>query len=76
MSNNRISSVNNSGVVSSLIEHTHIQTEYVCNVNCTSHTAFIRADNHHVVGIDLQVGLGAQQVFDELIRSLNGFETV
>ena len=46
-----------SGVVTSLIEHTHIQTKYVCKVNSTSHTAFIRADNHHVVGIDLQVGL-------------------
>jgi len=55
MSNDRVAAINNSGVVSSLIEHTHIETENVGIVNGTAHSAFIRADDHHMVAVYLKV---------------------
>ena len=34
------------GVVPALIEHTHIHTQVICQVNGAVHSAFVRADNH------------------------------
>ena len=55
MSYDGVTTVDDPGVISSLVEHTHIQTENVGDVDGTSHTTFIRADDHHVAGIQLQI---------------------
>ena len=55
MSNDRVSAVYDLGVITALIEHTHIQSQHICEVDGTAGTAFIRADDHHVVAVDLQV---------------------
>ena len=55
MGNDGVASIDNLRVVSSLIEHTHVQTKNVGNVDGTSHTAFIRADDHHVVAVNLKI---------------------
>ena len=55
MCHNGIAPVYNTGVVPSLVEHTHIQSKYICHINGTAHPPFVRADYHHVVGIDGEV---------------------
>ena len=55
MGNNGIASVYNAGIITPLVEHTHIKSQYVSHINSTSHTAFIRADDHHMIGIKLKV---------------------
>ena len=72
----RISSVHDRGVVAALVEHTHVHAQVVGNVNCAAHTALIRADDHKMVLVDLQVRRVAQNVFDKLIGGLYGFEAV
>ena len=76
MGNNRIAAVYNARIVPALVEHTHIQAEYVGNIDCASHTAFIGADYHHMIGINLQILLIAQQVLNELVCRLYGFKAV
>ena len=57
MSHDRVAAVYDLGVIAALVEHTHIQAQYVCEINSTAHTALIRADDHHVVTVDLKLGL-------------------
>ena len=76
MGNDGISAINNSCIITALVEHTHIKTEYVGHVNSTSHTTFIWADDHHVVGIKLQIVHVAEQTLDKLIGRLYCFETM
>ena len=47
--NNGIASVYNTGVIPSLVEHTHIKTEHVGIIDSSAHSTFIRADDHHVL---------------------------
>ncbi len=53
MSHDRVTAVYDPGIIPALIEHTHIESEHVCHVNGTAHAAFIRTDDHHVVGINI-----------------------
>ena len=46
MGNDRVSSVDDLGVISSLVEHTHINAEVVGEIYGTAHCAFVRADDH------------------------------
>ena len=46
MGNDRVSSVDDLGVVSSFVEHTHINAEVVGEVYGTAHSTLIRADDH------------------------------
>ena len=55
MSNDRVSAVYDLGVITALIEHTHIQSQHICEIDSTAGTAFIRADDHHVVTVDLKL---------------------
>ena len=56
MGDNGIASVYDTGIVPSLIKHSHIQSQNVCNINSAGHTALVGADNHHMIGINIQVG--------------------
>ena len=55
MRNDRITTVYDLCIITSLIEHTHIEPKYICHVNSASHTTFIRADDHHMIGIDRKI---------------------
>ena len=57
MSHDRVAAVHDLGIIAALVEHTHIQAQYVCKVNSTAHAALIRADDHHVVTVDLKLCL-------------------
>ena len=76
MCNDRVTSVYYLGVVTAFIEHTHIDAKNVCVIYSTSHSTFIRADHHQMICINLKVRHVLQKCFDELIRRLNGFETI
>ena len=54
-------------VITSLIEHTNINTQVVCEVDRTVHGTFIRADYHHVIAVQSQIRCCAEQCLDELI---------
>src|SRR5699024_9617023 len=71
-----VASVDDAGIIASLIEHAHVQPEHVGDVDGTAHTALIGADDHHVIGVDDEVVLVAQQVLDELIGGLYGFKAM
>ena len=51
----RVTSVYDGCVVTAFVEHTHVESEYVGKVDCTSGCTFIRADRHHMVSIDLKI---------------------
>ena len=55
MSYDRVSAVHNAGVVTALVEHSHVQTKDIGNVDRTAHSTLVRADDHHVIRIDLQI---------------------
>ena len=76
MCNDRITTVHDLCIITSLIEHTHIKTKYVCHIDSTSHTTFIRADDHHMIGIDRQILYMLQQTFDKLVCRRNSFKTI
>ena len=76
MGNDGVASIDNLRVVSSLIEHTHVQTKNVGNVDGTSHTAFIRADDHHVVAVDLKIRNVAKKTLDKLVSRLYSLKSV
>lgn len=76
MGHNGVAAVDDAGVVPSLVEHTHIKTKHVGNVDRSRHTALVWADHHHVVVVDLQAFHMAQKSFDKLISRLYGLETV
>jgi len=65
--NDRITSVYDFGIISSLVEHTHIKTKYVGKINGTVCTTFIRADCHHVFAVDFKIFYCAQKTFDKLV---------
>ena len=76
MCNDRVASIDNLRVVTTLIEHTHVQSEHICKINCTAHTTLIRADDHHVIAVDLKICLGLEQILDELVDRLNRLESL
>ena len=76
MSNDGVAPVNHSGVITSFIEHTHIEAKHVCHIDSTAHTAFIRANHHHVIGIELQILYIFQKTFDKLIGGLYRFKAM
>ena len=55
MGNDRVTSVNNLSIISSLIEHTHIKAKYIGKVYSTSHTTLIRAYYHHMFAVDMKI---------------------
>ena len=76
MGNDRVASVNDGRVVAAFVEHTHVNTEVVCHVDSTAHTALIRADDHQMILVELHIRCIAQDVFDELVSRLDGFKSM
>ena len=76
MGNDRVASINDGRVVAAFVEHTHVNTEVVCHVDRTAHTALIRADDHQMILVELHIRCIAQDVFDELVSRLDGFKSM
>ena len=76
MGNDRVASVDDPGVIAAFVEHTHVKSQHVGEEDSAGHTALIRADDHHVIAIDLQLFLIFQQIFDKLVNRLNGLKTL
>ena len=55
MSNDWVASIYYTCVITSLIEHTHIQVQNICQIYSTLCSTLIWADRHHVVTVDDQV---------------------
>jgi len=67
MSHDGIASAHDSGVVPPLIEHTHINTQVVGQIDSAVHGALIRADNHEMILIDRQIRIVAQKCLYKLV---------
>ena len=55
MSYDRVTSVYDTAVITTLVEHTHVYTEYVCKVDSTVCSTLIRRDNHEMVSINSDI---------------------
>ena len=55
MGHDRIATVYHVCVVAAFVEHTHIDTKNVRHIDRTAGSALIRADNHQMIGIGLNV---------------------
>ena len=63
-----VASVYNLGIVAALVEHTHIYAQVVCQIYRAVHGAFIRADHHQMLLVDLCGSIVGEQCFYKLIR--------
>ena len=63
----RVDAVFKTGIVAALVEHTHVQAKNVGVIDSALHSALVRADDQHVVVVDLKVVLTAQKALDKLI---------
>ena len=76
MGHDRVTAVDYLRVVTSLIEHTHVDAEHVCVVDRTAHTTLIRRDDHHVVLVNVKVLYMCEDRLDELVGAGNVIEAV
>ena len=67
MCNDRIVSIYDLCIITSLVEHSHIQIQNVSEINSTGSSAFVRTDYHHMIAVDLKIFVGAQKSFYKLI---------
>ena len=65
-----VGAVHDSGIVTALIEHTHIQAQDICHIDSAVHSALIGADDHGIVFVDLQCGNCAEQTLYKLVYRL------
>ena len=75
MCNDRICTVYDGSIITTFVEHTHVGSQNVCHVDSTSHTAFVRADDHHGVFVRMKIRNCTEQTFDKLVNRLNGLKT-
>lgn len=75
MGHNGVPSVDYPGVIPSFIEHTHIQVQDVGQIDRALGGAFVRADGHHVVAVDLKIVIGEQKSLYKLIGGTDGLKS-
>ena len=63
----RVFPVHDLGVITALVEHTHVGTENIGEIYRTVRCAFVRADDHEVILIKFQIRNRFEQSFQELI---------
>ena len=68
MSHDGIAAVDHTGIVTALVEHTHLNTHIHRIVHITVEGALVRADHHQVIAVHLQVG----NVFEHRLHHLIG----
>ena len=71
-----MTAVHLAGVVQSAVVHTHVNTEDVGKVDRSSHTSFIRADDHEMVIVDMKSLFVLKKSLNELISRLDGLKTM
>ena len=76
MGYDRIAAVYDVCIVAALVEHTHVDAENVRHVDRAAGSALIRADDHQMLGISLNVRCGAVQPLDELVDRLDRLKAV
>ena len=76
MRHDRILAVHDPGIIASLIEHTDIQAERIGEIDRSADRAFIRADDHHVLGVDLEIPDVSKECLYKLICGPHGLEAV
>ncbi len=54
----RIFAVYDGRVITAFVEHTHVHAEDIGKIDCSVHGTFIRADDHQMFFVDLQIRFG------------------
>ena len=67
MSHNRITSVYDSSKITTFVEHTYINSKNVSVVDNSTHSTFVRADNHKMISIKLNVINISKKIFYKLV---------
>ena len=67
MGNDGIFSINDDGIVASLIEHTRVHAEHIAEIDGAVQRSFIRTDDSNMILIDDQIIFHIQKGTDELI---------
>ena len=75
MCHDGIPPVDHTGIIPAFIEHTHIHTKIVSHVDSAGCGALIRADDHQVVCVNLQIWHMGQKSLDKLVRRLYCLKT-
>ena len=55
VSNDRVLAANYNRIIPALVEHTHFHTQYTGKIYGTTHSSFIRADDHQMIFVNLQI---------------------
>ena len=74
MSNDRVLAANYNRIIPALVEHTHFHTQYTGKIYGTTHSSFIRADDHQMLTVYLNVIYVGEQCLDKLVSRLHGVE--
>ncbi len=67
MSHDGVAAIDDAGVIAALVEHTHIQPQHGGEEDVPIQRAFVGADDHHVLPIQLQILILAEQSLQNLI---------
>ena len=73
---NWVLSIYDCWIITSLVEHTHVNSDNVGKVYGTGHCTFIRTDDHQVIRVNRKVWFCAKQCFHELIWRVETVESV
>ena len=57
MGHNWIASAYDLRIVAAFVEHAHIQSQHIGKKDGAGHTSLIRADNHHMITVNLKLFL-------------------
>ena len=75
MGNDWIASIDYFRVITAFVEHTHVYTQHICQINCTAGTTLIRADDHQMLTVYLNVIYVGEQCLDKLVSRLYSLKT-
>ena len=76
MREDRVAAVDDCCVVVALEEHAHVDAEDIRHVDRAAHAALVRAHDHEMLVVDLQIVGAAENVLDELVGRGDRLEAV
>ena len=76
MGHNGILSIYDLGIISALVEHSHIHAKHVGKIHGPVHGAFIRADDHQMILVHSQIGHLAEQRLHELVKGIEAVKAI
>ena len=70
MRDDGVAAVHHGGIVAALVEQAHVNAQHRAVEDVAVDGALVGADDHHMVAVDLQIALPAEQGLEDLIAGL------